>query len=59
MPFDAVISMKIESLGHLVLKVRDIDRAVDFYTQVLGFREGGRTPSGAMVFFAPRGVRRK
>jgi catechol 2,3-dioxygenase len=44
--------MKIESLGHVVLKVRDIERSAAFYRDVLGFREVGRTPSGRMVFFA-------
>ena len=47
--------MNIQSLGHVVLKVTDIDRSVRFYTDVLGFREVGRTPSGAMVFFCLAG----
>jgi catechol 2,3-dioxygenase len=44
--------MRIESLGHVVLKVRDIERSAAFYSDVLGFREVGRTPSGNMVFFS-------
>jgi len=41
--------MTFESFGHVVLKVRDIDRSIEFYRDVLGFREVARTPSGAMV----------
>lgn len=29
---------KIQRLGHVVLMVRDLDRSVTFYTQVLGFK---------------------
>lgn len=39
--------MKIDRLDHLVLTVRQLDRAVRFYTEVLGFKAvtfaGGRT----------------
>jgi catechol 2,3-dioxygenase len=30
------LTMKVESLGHLVLKVRDLDRSEQFYSGVLG-----------------------
>lgn len=43
--------MKIQGVGHVVLKVRDLDRSARFYTGVLGLREVGRFP-GRMVFFS-------
>ena len=43
--------MPLKKLGHVVLKVRDLDRAEAFYTDVVGLRVTGRLP-GRMVFFA-------
>ncbi len=43
--------MKIEGVGHVVLKVRDLDRSARFYTEVLGLKEVARFP-GRMVFFS-------
>jgi len=43
--------MKIEGVGHVVLKVRDLDRAAAFYAGVLGLKEVGRFPE-RMVFFS-------
>ena len=43
--------MKIEGVGHVVLKVRDLDRSARFYTGVLGLKEVARFP-GRMVFFS-------
>ena len=43
--------MKVEGVGHVVLKVRDLDRSARFYTGVLGLREVARFP-GRMVFFS-------
>jgi catechol 2,3-dioxygenase len=43
--------MKIEGVGHVVLKVRDLERSVGFYAGVLGLREVGRFPD-RMVFFS-------
>ena len=43
--------MKIEGVGHVVLKVRDLERSVGFYAGVLGLREVGRF-AGRMVFFS-------
>jgi len=44
----------ISKIGHLVLHCRDIDRTVQFYTQVLGFRVSDVYPHemvpGGMVF---------
>lgn len=43
--------MKIQGVGHVVLKVRDLERATRFYAGVLGLREVARFP-GRMVFFS-------
>ena len=43
--------MKIEGVGHVVLKVRDLDRAAAFYAGVLGLKEVGRFPE-RMAFFS-------
>ena len=46
--------MALKKLGHVVLKVRDLDRSEAFYTGVLGLVVTGRMP-GRMVFFAVPG----
>jgi len=43
--------MRIRSLGHVVLKVRDLKRSVPFYAEVLGLKEVARFPERRMVFF--------
>lgn len=43
-----------KKLGHVVLKVRDLERAEAFYAGLLGLRVTGRLP-GRMVFFAAPG----
>jgi len=47
-------AMGLKKLGHVVLKVRDLDRSEAFYTGVLGLVVTGRMP-GRMVFFAVPG----
>ena len=37
-------------LGHIVLRVRDLERSTRFYTEVLGLRKKGELP-GIMAFF--------
>lgn len=50
----AGLPFKVQKLGHVVLKVKDMQRAVDFYTRVLGFRVSDVYPEtmmkGGMVF---------
>jgi len=43
--------MKLRKLHHAVLRVRDLDRSVAFYRDVLGFGEVARIP-GAMAFLS-------
>ena len=38
-------------LGHIVLRVRDLERSTRFYTEVLGLRKTGEVP-GVMAFFS-------
>ncbi len=49
--------MKIQALGHVVLKVRNLDRAVAFYSDALGLRLAARQPirGTPMAFFAIAG----
>ena len=41
-------------IGHVVLKVRDLDRSLAFYRDLLGFRVAGQM-SNVMVFLTARG----
>jgi catechol 2,3-dioxygenase len=41
-------------VGHVVLKIRDLERSVAFYEGVLGFRKVGEI-GGRMVFFTATG----
>ena len=41
----------VRRLGHLVLRVRDVERSERFYTEVLGLKVTGKRP-GRMVFFS-------
>jgi len=41
--------MGIRRLNHAVLYVRDVDRSVDFYTDMLGFRVVHRRPTTAFL----------
>lgn len=43
--------MRIASLGHVVLRVRDLDRAQAFYHDVLGLPISARSEDWSMVFF--------
>jgi len=43
--------MQIKALGHVVLKVRSLERSVAFYRDILGMKEVARY-QGTMVFFS-------
>ena len=45
-PYDT--PFKITKIGHVVLKVTDLKRSVDFYTQVLGFKVSDVYPENMM-----------
>jgi catechol 2,3-dioxygenase len=49
------MTIHVERVGHVVLNVRDLDRAVSFYGGVLGLREVGRL-RGNMAFFSATGT---
>lgn len=43
--------MHIQALGHVVLKVRNLEHSIQFYRDILGMKEVARY-RGAMVFFS-------
>lgn len=43
--------MQVQALGHVVLKVRDLQRSEDFYSCVLGMRIISRISDPRMTFF--------
>ncbi len=43
--------MQVKALGHVVLKVRNLERSVVFYNGILGMKEVARY-RGSMVFFS-------
>lgn len=38
--------VRIKKLGHIVLQVRDVERSIQFYTEVLNFRVSDRQETG-------------
>ncbi|MEM7542822.1 MAG: VOC family protein [Pseudomonadota bacterium] len=44
--------IKTERIGHVVLKVRDLERSEKFYTEVLGLTRMGRLERPPVVFLA-------
>jgi catechol 2,3-dioxygenase len=48
------VGFQIQRVGHVVLKVRSLERSVAFYRDVLGLREVGRL-GDRMVFFTATG----
>ena len=47
----ATSTMQIQALGHVVLKVRNLERSVAFYRDILGMKEVARLRN-TMVFFS-------
>lgn len=45
------MTVQVQRVGHVVLKVRDLERSARFYTEVLGLREVARL-GGRMAFFS-------
>lgn len=45
----------VKALGHVVLKVRDLERSAAFYRDVLGLREVARYRRDQMAFFTVEG----
>ncbi|MEN8158508.1 MAG: VOC family protein [Myxococcota bacterium] len=43
--------MRIEALGHVVIRVRDLERSVAFYHELLGIPISARAPEWSMVLF--------
>lgn len=48
---DHTMAFKIKRVGHLVLKVRDLERSRKFFSEVLGFPQVGENDRG-MLFFS-------
>jgi len=44
--------MRVTELGHVSLFVRDLERSVGFYRDLLGLRETGRGKNGRIVFLS-------
>ncbi|MGD0579863.1 MAG: VOC family protein [Bryobacteraceae bacterium] len=44
-----------DRIGHVVIKVRDLERSRKFYSEVLGLKEMMALPEYRMVFFASNG----
>ena len=44
--------MQVTELGHVSLFVRDLERSVGFYRDLLGLRETGRGKEGRIVFLS-------
>jgi len=48
------MGINVRGVGHVVLKVRDLDRSAQFYREVIGLKEVARF-QGRMVFFSATG----
>jgi catechol 2,3-dioxygenase len=54
MAYHRAVGIRIEKVGHVVLKVRSLERSVPFYRDVLGLSEVARLKN-RMVFFSATG----
>lgn len=48
--------IQVRGVGHVVLKVRDLERAAAFYRDVIGLTEVARLPQMKMAFFSATGA---
>jgi len=48
------MAIKVQGVGHVVLKVRDLERSVRFYREVIGLKEVARM-GDQMAFFSATG----
>ena len=46
------MSYTLKNLGHVVMRVRDMDRSLDFYTKVMGLTVMERSLSGTVFMSA-------
>jgi catechol-2,3-dioxygenase len=51
-PSQRTSPVRIKKLGHVVFQVRDFERSVQFYTEVLNFRVSDRLPNGSVFLTA-------
>jgi catechol 2,3-dioxygenase len=47
------MAIRIKRTGHLVLKVKDLERSRRFFTEVLGLPIVGEAPQAGFLFFSP------
>src|ERR1043165_7171655 len=47
------MAIKIKRTGHLVLKVKDLERSRKFFTEILGLPVVGEAPQAGFFFFIP------
>src|ERR1051326_1236413 len=47
------MAIKIKRTGHLVLKVKDLERSRKFFTEILGLPVVGEAPQAGFLFFSP------
>jgi catechol 2,3-dioxygenase-like lactoylglutathione lyase family enzyme len=51
-PAQRVSPVRIKKLGHVVLQVRDLERSIRFYTEVLNFRVSDNATAGGVFLTA-------
>jgi catechol 2,3-dioxygenase len=52
LPAERLVPVRVHSLGHVVLKVRDLQRSEDFYSGLLGMQVILRISDPRMMFFS-------